>query len=48
MNITKRSFTIPVIEHLENDLNARFLEKDLKIFNGLFMIPDVMLQCKKN
>ena len=44
----KRSFTIPVIEHLENDLNARFPEKKLKIFDGLMIIPDVMLQCKKN
>ena len=38
VNITKyykRSFTIPVIELLENDLNARFSEKNLKIFDGL-------------
>ena len=43
----KMSFTIPVTEHLENDLNARFSEKKLNIFDGLYMIPDVILQKKK-
>ena len=43
----KRSFTVPVIGHLDDDLNARFAEKHLKIFDGLFIIPDVMLQCNK-
>ena len=43
----KRSFTIPVIEHLENDLNARYSEKNLKIFDGLYIMPDGILQCKK-
>ena len=43
----KRSFTNPVIEHLENDLDARFSEIKMKIFDGLYIIPDVILQCKK-
>ena len=40
----KRSFRIPVIEDLVNNLNARFSEKKLKIFYGLCIIPDVILQ----
>ena len=43
----KSSFTIPVIEHLEKDLNVRFSGKNLNIFGGLYIILDAILQCKE-
>ena len=36
-----------MIEHLENDLNATFSGEKMKIFDGLYIIPDVILQCKE-
>ena len=39
----KRSFTIPLLEEVYGQLKRRFEGNNLKVFNGLYVIPNVMM-----
>lgn len=44
----KQKITIPLLDHLSNEINERFSTKNCKIISGLYVIPSVFAECSES
>ena len=44
----KQKITIPLLDHLSNEVNERFSTKNCRIISGLYIIPGVFTECSED